>query len=273
MPLPLAEFPLETLRQITTLCFDLDDTVTTHGRLTPDVYAAFWRLAEAGVRLIPVTGRPAGWADQIARWWPVDAVVSENGAVLFRLEPQDNGVSVMRHHFTAAENREHALQIQSQLQIVRDEILERWPEVKVAADQPYRLWDLAIDFAEDVPKASDEVIQGICDVFEQHGATCKVSSIHVNGWFGEVNKLDGIRTALQLFFGQSLQRELDHCIFVGDSPNDEPMFGFFPHSIGVANVEPFLPSLTTPPSYICRQNEGWGFLEVANLLLESRDLS
>ena len=67
-------------RGVTSLLFDIDDTLTTEGRLTGAAYAALERFKVAGKRAIAVTGRPAGWCDHIARMWPLDAVVGENGA-------------------------------------------------------------------------------------------------------------------------------------------------------------------------------------------------
>src|SRR5512139_637866 len=67
------------------LLFDIDETLTTEGKLTAGAYAAMARLKGAGKLVVPITGRPAGWCDEIARMWPVDAVVGENGAFYFRL--------------------------------------------------------------------------------------------------------------------------------------------------------------------------------------------
>src|SRR3979490_2820427 len=78
--MPLAECPRETLAAIEGVLTDLDETVSSHGRLSAEAYGALEALKKAGLRVIPVTGRPAGWCDHIARFWPVDAVVGENGA-------------------------------------------------------------------------------------------------------------------------------------------------------------------------------------------------
>ena len=77
---PLAQCPRETLAAIEGVLTDIDETVSTHSRLTAEAYGAMEALKKAGFRVIPVTGRPAGWCDHIARFWPVDAVVGENGA-------------------------------------------------------------------------------------------------------------------------------------------------------------------------------------------------
>ena len=83
---PLVEMPRATRLAIRGVLTDIDDTLTTHGRLTAQAYAALERLRAAGRRVIPITGRPAGWCDHIARMWPVDAVVGENGAFYMRYD-------------------------------------------------------------------------------------------------------------------------------------------------------------------------------------------
>ena len=76
------------------MLFDLDDTFLDEGKLTVAAYGALSRLSQAGLRLLAVTGRPAGWGEVMARQWPVDGVVTENGAVaLYR-----DGRAVRRWH-------------------------------------------------------------------------------------------------------------------------------------------------------------------------------
>ena len=61
--------------------FDLDDTLLTHGRLTRQAYDALWDLHDAGLKLVAVTGRPSGWGEVLARQWPIEGCVTENGAM------------------------------------------------------------------------------------------------------------------------------------------------------------------------------------------------
>ncbi|MEO8143284.1 MAG: HAD-IIB family hydrolase, partial [Betaproteobacteria bacterium] len=126
------------------LLFDIDDTLTTDGRLTAEAYGAMERLKRAGKLLVPITGRPAGWCDHIARMWPVDAVVGENGAFYFC---RARGRQIRHFHDdeqTRAGNR-------ARLQAIGRQILRQVPGCALASDQPYRESDLAIDFCEDVP--------------------------------------------------------------------------------------------------------------------------
>ena len=111
----------------------------------------------------------------------------------------------------------------------------------------------------------DDAINGIVRQFERAGATCKVSSIHVNGWFGSFDKLSGLARFHEDRFGSVLDKS--RWVFFGDSANDEPLFSAFSHSIGVANVQDFLDRMTAHPTYITRAPGGHGFNEgMAHLL-------
>ena len=80
---PFKTFPKETRQQIRYVLTDIDDTLTLDGKLPAVAYGAMERLQQNGIKVIPITGRPAGWCDHIARMWPVDGLVGENGAFYF----------------------------------------------------------------------------------------------------------------------------------------------------------------------------------------------
>ena len=183
-PRPLADFPAAELAAVEGVFADIDETLTTEGRLTAEAYGALERLHEAGLLVVPVTGRPAGWCDHIARMWPVDAVVGENGAFYFRYDRAAHKL-VKRFLADAAERRAN----RRRLAALEREILAAVPGAGLASDQPYREADLAIDFCEDVDPLPREKVDEIIACFEAAGATAKVSSIHVNGWFGNYDKL------------------------------------------------------------------------------------
>ena len=154
------------------------------------------------------------------------------------------------------------------LQALAAVILEAVPGTALASDQPYRELDLAVDFCEDVPPLDDDAIDAIVSCFQAAGATCKVSSIHVNGWFGDFDKLAGIRRLHADRWGAPI--DPDRWVFAGDSANDEPMFAAFQHSVGVANVARFLPRMTAGPSFITPSEGGHGFCELADAILSAR---
>jgi hydroxymethylpyrimidine pyrophosphatase-like HAD family hydrolase len=95
-----------------------------------------------------------------------------------------------------------------------------------------------------------------------------VSSIHVNGWFGTYDKLTMTKTLFAEAFGEDLDAERERYVFAGDSPNDAPMFAYFPNAVGVANVAPFLDRIATPPAYVTTREAGAGFVELADFLLK-----
>jgi HAD superfamily hydrolase (TIGR01484 family) len=263
--LPLREFPVAARRAIRGVLCDIDDTLTTGGRLTAGAYSALERLQAAGLAVIPITGRPAGWCDHIARMWPVDAVVGENGAFYFRY---DHGKRAMLRVYadddaTRARNREC-------LAGIGREIVAAVPGCAVAADQPYRETDLAIDFREDVAPLPREAVDRIAALMQARGLAAKVSSIHVNGWFGQYDKLTMTKRLLRESFSTDLDAARDRYVFAGDSPNDTPMFGSFPHSIGVANVREFTGRLAHEPKYVTTAAAGAGFVELADFLLAAR---
>ncbi len=253
----------EQCRRLEGILCDLDDTLTEHGRVVPEAFLALHKARQAGIKTVIVTGRPAGWVDHLARMWPVDGVVGENGGLWFWHDGHRLQRRFLQSRSRRAENR-------SLLRALGEKIPLLVPGSALSADQPYRELDLAIDFCEDVPPLDDSAVDDIVAIFREAGAVCKVSSIHVNGWFGDFDKLEGCRR----FFTQRWRLDLDDClhrwVFFGDSANDEPMFRAFPHSIGVANVRRFLPRLRHRPRYITSLPGGRGFAEGVEQILAKR---
>lgn len=263
--LPLSDFSLATRRGIRGVFCDIDDTLTTSGRLAADAFAAMEHLTRAGIEVVPITGRPAGWCDHIARMWPVAAVVGENGAFYFRY---DHIRRTMRRGY--ADDPAMRAAHRDRLSAIAQEIVRAVPGCAVAADQPYRETDLAIDYCEDVPRLPREAVDRIVALMQARGLTAKVSSIHVNGWFGAYDKLTMTRRLMLEERAVDLARERGAYVFVGDSPNDVPMFAFFPHSVGVANIREFAGRLAHEPRYVTSAVGGAGFRELAELLLAAR---
>jgi HAD superfamily hydrolase (TIGR01484 family) len=254
---PLAELDARGIRVV---LVDIDDTLTTDGRLTAQAYGALERLKGAGLRVVPVTGRPAGWCDHIARMWPVDAVVGENGAFYFF----HSGERLQKRYLDDPQARAEK---RARLEAVAARILAAVPGCALAADQAYRETDLAIDYCEDVPPLPLEAASRIAELMREAGLSAKVSSIHVNGWFGDYDKLAMTRRLFAERFGLDLDAANGEVVFAGDSPNDSPMFAFFRNSVGVANVRRFESLLADAPKYVTRAASGAGFAELADHLL------
>ncbi len=261
----VSEFPVSVAEGLLGVFTDIDDTMTTDGRLPAAAYAALERLQDDGLAVVPVTGRPAGWCDLIARFWPVAGVVGENGAFYFRY---DGVRRTMIRRFSA--DADARARDRERLRDLGDRILAAVPGAAISADQPYREADLAIDVREDVPPLPPEAVDRIVALFEAAGATAKVSSIHVNGWFGTYDKLAMARIFATEVLGLDLDAGKDRFVFCGDSPNDAPMFGFFPHACGVANVRDHADRMPAMPAYVARARGGAGFVEIADHVLAAR---
>jgi HAD superfamily hydrolase (TIGR01484 family) len=241
------------------VCFDIDDTFSSHGKITSDAFDSLWKLKISGYALIPVTGRPAGWCDHIARFWPVDGVVGENGAFSFFMhEGRRKRIDTLP--------KTEADQARQKLKSLRNSIEQAFPGCSFASDQDYREYDLAVDFCEDVAPWPSSEVDRLVSFCETKGAIAKISSIHVNTWFGRYTKIDGIRHFLGSAPPELKLPKFEELLFVGDSPNDEPMFQAFPFSVGVANVKPFLNKIKNPPKYVTTLEAGAGFAELSEFL-------
>ena len=258
---PIGEMDAESASAVQYILCDIDDTITTGGKLPAEAYSAMWELHDRGLSVIPVTGRPAGWCDLIVREWPVRAVVGENGAFVYYME--DGHVRTFTHPSVSGTDT------RLRLDAVRKACLEGVPGCRVAHDQFARIYDLAIDFNEDPPHLGLEAAEKIRSICESMGARAKISSIHVNAWFGDYDK----RTMTELFMREIL-RETDlteKCLFFGDSPNDEPMFARFPKSCAVANILPFVSIIRHLPAYVAASEGGQGFAGAVKHLLSVRE--
>ena len=249
-------------RGIRCVLTDIDDTLSSEGKLTAEAYSALQRLHAAGRIVVPVTGRPAGWCDHIARMWPVNAVVGENGAFYMRY---DTATRKLLRRFVIPDAERRAQR--ARLAAIGAQILQEVPGSALASDQHYRETDLAIDWCEDVPPLPRAAVDRIVALMQAQGMTAKVSSIHVNGWFGDYDKLAMTRTLMREVFAQDIDAGRDVFVFAGDSPNDAPMFAFFPNAVGVANLRRFLDRIATPPAYMTTREAGAGFVELADFLL------
>lgn len=262
--LPLASIPVPDAQAIVGVLCDIDDTLTHEGRLVPAAFAALAELQSAGLAVIPVTGRPAGWCDLIARQWPVNGVVGENGGLWFWMERTGRGDRLRRGFWQPEAERARN---RAALDQAAAAILAAVPGSALASDQQYRALDLAVDFCEDVPPLPRAAVDAIVAAFDAIGATSKVSSIHVNGWFGAFDKLAGFE---RLAGALGLPADPARWAFVGDSANDAPMFSHFPMSVGVSNVDAFLDRLPAWPRYRCAQPGGFGFAAFAARVLDLR---
>jgi len=259
---PLVRIPIAQARALIGVCFDVDDTVTTHGILDPDAYQSLFALQRSGLKLLAVTGRPLGFAELIARTWPVDAAIGENGAGFIARE----GHTLRTGYWDPVELR--ATQ-QRNLVRIRERVAEELPHVSVSSDSWARRCDLAFDVGEQVqlPRAD---IDRLVALLRREGAHASVSSIHAHAQLGSHDKARGIVFAAQALWGLSEDGVQRGFAFVGDSGNDAAAFSFFGLTAGVANVAQHLDRLPKPPGYVATASHGAGFAEIARTLLTLR---
>ncbi|PIW29881.1 MAG: HAD family hydrolase [Rhodospirillales bacterium CG15_BIG_FIL_POST_REV_8_21_14_020_66_15] len=263
----LDAFSVDDRRAVRGIITDVDGTLTTGGRITSTALAALERAQAAGLTVIAVTGAAAGTCDAMARTWPVDAVIGESGGFVFRLHPE-TGRMVHLHILARDERRGHWTEYEK----VLEKIVAEVPGAALAADQAYRETDLAIDHAQDVAPLAPEAIGKIVAIMEAAGMTATWSNIHVNGWLGPYDKLTTTCLVLRELYRADVSDRAERArwMFVGDSRNDAPLFEFFPHSVGVANVADFADHLKVPPAYVTPSPSGAGFAEAVDAVLAAQ---
>ncbi len=261
-PRPWSAAPVDALRGVAGVFTDIDDTLTSDGAIEPAALDALGRLAGAGLPVIAITGRPMGWSEPFARDWPVECIVAENGSVALFRDRDALRIEYAQDEATRTANA-------ARLREVAARIVAEVPGATLARDSAGRVTDIAIDHGEFVD-LDDAHVAHVVALMEAEGMTATVSSIHVNGWFGTHDKLSGARWIVRRLYDRDLDAELGRWVYVGDSTNDQRMFGHFPLSVGVANLREFADRLQTWPAFITAGARGDGFAEVARALLAAR---
>ena len=259
---PLAALGDDEARRLRGVAFDLDDTLLDRGRLDEAAYSALFRLREAKLLLVVSTGRPAGWGEIIQRQWPIDATVTENGAVLFTRR----GERVVRIDRLASAERAAR---RAELYELAHEMCARHPEVALADDNDARASDVTIDVGEH-RSAPPAVIEALRMEARARGVRTTVSSVHLHLSRDGDDKASGILRAVCELFGEDATAARVRWAFVGDSGNDAAAFAAFDTTVGVANVRDHLRALTVPPRYVASARAGAGFAEIAARLTALR---
>lgn len=259
---PIAELTAAEARSLVGVVFDVDDTLTRKGRLEHAAYSALWQLRDAGLTLIAVTGRPLGFAEVIARTWPVNVAVGENGAGYIR-----ETASALQQGYYApqAERTRHA----ALLERVRARVAKDAPFARYSDDMWARRCDVAWDVGERVQLSAAEIAV-LRRAIEAEGARCLVSSVHAHALAGVYDKATGAVQAAAEALSCDLAGMRERWLFVGDSGNDAAAFGYFPLSAGVSNVRAHLHALPTAPRFVSEADRGLGFAEIALRVLALR---
>ncbi len=260
--LPLSCVPSERARAIKGVLFDLDDTVLTQGVLTRIAFDALWALHDAGLRLVVVTGRPSSWGEMLARQWPIDGAVTENGAVHVVRE----GRSILiRERCTADERKKRRMRLEELIARVAAVV----PEATLTDDIAGRRSDVTWDIGERAHPPR-ECVDRIAEVVHCSGARATRSSVHLHATFDVDDKASGAISFLTRVLGEDAGSAILDYAFVGDSGNDAACFAGFALTFGVANVRSSLRRIVVPPRYVAVRAMGEGFAEVADRLLSLR---
>ena len=262
-PLPFSSCPDTALAAVRGVYTDIDDTLTRDGAIEPQALAALQALRDAGVPVVAITGRPLGWSEPFARRWPLDAIVAENGAVALLRRGDGVDIEYAQDAPTRSANARR-------LARAAERVLREVPGTTLARDSAGRVTDIAIDHSEHT-RLDDATVDRVIAVLRDEGMQVTVSSIHVNGWYGSHDKLSGARWMQRRLYGRELDAaETARWVYVGDSTNDQALFGAFALSVGVANLRRFAAALHTWPAYIAAGERGAGFAEVAARVLHAR---
>jgi HAD superfamily hydrolase (TIGR01484 family) len=255
----LALAPRSTFASVRFVLTDMDETLTYRGRLSARTYDALERLQRAGVKVIPATAAPAGWCDQMARMWPVDCVISENGGLFIQ---RDGERGVIRSFWHSDEKRQT---ISDQLAAIGRHIRQVIPSAMLADDQPFRLTSLA--FAQPDSEADRQILM---TAMRKAGLNVAVNNLWILGWIGAYDKLAMARRVMTDVYGVNIDADRDAVLYCGDSTNDAPMFGFFRQTVGVSSVRRYLPEIPIPPNWITKGPGGDGFVEVADAVIAGK---
>ncbi|MBP5296295.1 MAG: HAD-IIB family hydrolase [Bacteriovoracaceae bacterium] len=258
---PWQEFAEHDLARVKGICFDLDGTFTTRGKVTSKAYQVLWDLHRAGLQLIPITGRAAGHGDILLRFWPIDAVIVESGALVYYWAHGQKQIFLGdQDAWPASRLRQEFLPL----------LQKNFSQAQVALDQDFRQYDLAIDIGEEVPPWDATQIASAIDFCQAHGHAASASSVHINIWHGAISKPAAFQK-WQKFLGHPI--DLDQWLYIGDAANDAAAFAYFKHTVAVANFKKYQNQVATLPQWITAQEMGDGFIEVGSRLLAGRNAS
>ncbi|NUN67340.1 HAD family phosphatase (plasmid) [Pseudanabaena biceps] len=242
------------LSDIRLIASDVDGTLTDNGKFSSDFIFTLLALQSAGIKVLLVTGRSAGWVSALVNYLPVVGATAENGEVFLQADGQQDllfSVPNLSRHRILLENTFH-------------HVKQLFPNLRPSADNQFRITDWTFD----VDNLSADDIQAIstqCDLmgwsFTYSNVQCHIKPLHQN-------KATGLLSVLKKYFPELNSQQV---LTIGDSPNDKAMFNPdpFPISVGVANVRHYQNKMLHLPKYLTQASEFAGFAELAKLLLQT----
>lgn len=250
----------EELQDIRFVLTDMDETLTYQGRLQARTYESLERLQNAGIHVIPVTAASAGWADQMARMWPVEGVIAENGGLFLTRNTSNHGVD--RHYWHGDEFLKNRKELGKILRMIQ----HRQPWLEVSDDQDFRLTSIAFK----LPVVHEQT-QQLVDELQKQGCGYTINNLWVLGWLGQYDKLIMSRSILNRFYALEESDEQASVFYSGDSLNDAPMFKFYKKSLGMSTINNVLKVMPALPSWISKFPGGEGFVDGAVRILNAKN--
>jgi HAD superfamily hydrolase (TIGR01484 family) len=246
------------LKKITLVASDIDGTLTSHGRLSGNIFASFHALRKAGIRVVLITGRSAGWVNGLASLLPIDGAIAENGGIFFPPGENSPGRELIPLKGTRAEHKDA---LQHMFRILHKE----FPHITAAPDNAYRITDFT--FSVGGLSGSDLLrMKHLCS--EKNWGFC-YSNVHCHIMQKHQDKASALLNILQN--EHTLYANTLEVLTIGDSPNDESLFNtaLFPCSVGVANIRQYKTALKHHPVFVTTAEESDGFCEMATALLKA----
>jgi HAD superfamily hydrolase (TIGR01484 family) len=242
------------LSDIRLIASDVDGTLTQNGKFSSDFISTLLDLQSAGIKVLLVTGRSAGWVSALVNYLPVAGAIAENGGVFLQPDGQQDLLSSipnLSRHRILLENTFH-------------HIKQLFPNLHPSADNQFRITDWTFD----VDNLSTEDIQAISSQCQQMGWSFTYSNVQCHIKPLHQDKATGLMSVLKKYFPEFNSQQV---LTIGDSPNDEAMFNpdLFPISVGVANVRHYQDEMLHLPKYVTQASEFAGFSELAKLLLQT----
>ncbi|PAX53028.1 HAD family hydrolase [Brunnivagina elsteri] len=242
----------DSIGEIRLIATDMDGTLTTAGKFTSKLLQTFDDLNNAGIKVLIVTGRSAGWVSGLAHYLPIVGAIAENGGMYY---PSAGETGIFISPIP------DLIKHRQQLATTFAELKAKFPQIQESNDNIFRITDWTFDVAE----LSTSELQIIAHLCENMGWGFTYSTIQCHIKPQRQDKAIALLKVLQEYFPEYSSNEV---VTVGDSPNDESLFDprYFPLSVGVANVREYVDRLQQKPAYITNAAEGEGFCELAKMI-------
>ena len=251
------EFPMllplpTTFPKVRLVATDVDGTLTQNGKFTPALLIALNDLAAAGIPVLLVTGRSAGWVNGLAEYLPVVGAIAENGAIFYKGQYGELLVPIP----DVSVHRQAIAKTFASLQAA-------FPQIHESSDNRFRMTDWTFD----VKGLSVEDLKELSDRAQAQGWGFTYSTVQCHIRLMQQDKAHGLEQVLQRYFPELSKEDV---VTIGDSPNDESLFNGdrFPISVGVANIRHYVDQIQYKPRFVTQSAEAEGFCELARLMIE-----